>query len=232
MRQVLCSNAMTLCRKHCADLLEELKKVSGGKGGAEEDAQSSLNRKYRNFYIERLKAVNSRRLRSRFAAASLIASLKHEQAGGSSAVLLNLAGQVVNAVDAHRDSTNLEMLQSEVIYCEHQAIDASLWCVYVISEIDWCFTFCCSYRKSQLTRRRARSSCGQGRKAQQQMACHQWPCACPTPVYCKILRPILACTAALPQGNVSKKLRTKSAHLFRRLTTIPPPQPPQRYPCR
>ena len=102
-----------MCRENCNHLLAELKKVSAGKGKEDEDAGSSINRKYRNFYTEQLKAVNLRRLRSRFAASCLITSLKQDPGPGN-ASLLDLAAHVIQAVDEQRGATNLESLQSEV----------------------------------------------------------------------------------------------------------------------
>lgn len=108
-----CSTDGQTARENCNHLLAELKKVNAGKGKEDEDAGSSINRKYRTFYTEQLKAVNLRRLRSRFAASCLITSLNQGPAPGN-ALMLDLAAHVIQAVDEQRGATNLEFLQSEV----------------------------------------------------------------------------------------------------------------------
>jgi hypothetical protein len=100
-----------VCRTNSSQLLVELKKFTAGKEGGE--LGSSLDSKYSKFYLGQLKTMNSRHVRSRFAAASLLASLKQSPSAGTS-TLLDLAAQVVQAIDQVRSATKVDMLAPEV----------------------------------------------------------------------------------------------------------------------
>jgi len=90
----------------------ELKKECGT-NDKEEANRVSLESKYRKFYIEQLKSVSSRHLRSRFAAMSLIASAKDGAEAGNAAVH-DMAIKVVQAVNEQRSEFDAETVQSEL----------------------------------------------------------------------------------------------------------------------
>lgn len=115
---------MHVRRENVKNVLDQLEKVSGGKeeggncgmgSGEHSKASSSLGTKYRKFYMEQLRVVNARHIRSRFAAASLVASLKQGPDAGCS-LLCDMAAQVVQAVDDQRAPLQFKMLQSEVAF--------------------------------------------------------------------------------------------------------------------
>jgi hypothetical protein len=109
--------------ENCKRVVEQLEKVVGAKEAAapREHAQSkgpadktSLNSKYRKFYMEQVRGVNSRRIRSTFAAASLVASVKlsGDDAGGRGS-LVALATEVLEKAEELRSSTDCQVLLAQ-----------------------------------------------------------------------------------------------------------------------
>ena len=112
--------------ENCKRVVEQLEKVVGAKetaGPAEprEHAQSkapadktSLNSKYRKFYMEQVRGVNSRRVRASFAAASLVASVKlsGDDAGGRGS-LVALATEVLERAEELRSATDCQVLLAQ-----------------------------------------------------------------------------------------------------------------------
>ena len=102
-------------RSSSQKLLAKLKEVTDGKVGAGKDNAGSLQEKYMKFIAGQFKAINSRLVRSRFAAASVLSSLQNEPGSMSSgsATLLDLASRMVKAVDEQR-AVLLSHIQDEL----------------------------------------------------------------------------------------------------------------------
>jgi hypothetical protein len=112
--------------ENCKRVVEQLEKVVGAKEGAAPDEprehaptkgpadKTSLNSKYRKFYMEQVRGLNSRRVRSSFAAASLLASVKlsGDDAGGRGS-LVALATEVLDKAEELRSATDCQVLLTQ-----------------------------------------------------------------------------------------------------------------------
>jgi len=115
--------------ENCKRVVEQLEKVVGAKEGAAADEpreprehaptkgpadKTSLNSKYRKFYMEQVRGLNSRRVRSSFAAASLLASVKlsGDDAGGRGS-LVALATEVLDKAEELRSATDCQVLLAQ-----------------------------------------------------------------------------------------------------------------------